>query len=124
MRKLAVMAVFLTSAATAQEFQGDWGIDGLSYEGNVYNALSLDLQVLPRYISANGIISHANGLLFRPIDGTCVLESTGGVSCVLTLDALTITARFDTSPEGSVELTDTQTQVTVSTGTLNLISLK
>lgn len=125
MRRFMLVSMLLFAAnASAEDFQADWDIQGLTYEERTYSSLSLDLSSLPRYISANGIIYFQGGQLFRPVDGTCVVEAGGDVVCILHLDALNLSLRINTTPVGSVELRDTQTDIELASGTLSLTSLQ
>lgn len=121
---LATALACIASTAAAQDFQADWTIQGVTYKGTAYTSLSVDLTLLPRYLSANGIIWYDNGLFFRPLDGTCVLEITSTVVCVLALDALTVSLRIGATSSGSIELLDTQTGTTLDSGLIQITSLK
>ncbi len=125
MRILTLLCVLVGSSANAEVFLGDWSIDGLSYNGKVYNELTLDLDVLPRFVDVSGIIHFDEGAFFRPIYGTCVIEGeTGDVVCTMRLDALSLFVRVSSGLSGSIDLIDAQTTEVVSSGSLSLLSFE
>ena len=115
---------FIAHGASADQLQADWDIQGLTHNNLVFTNLSLDLDLMPRYIDAVGIIRHTNNLLFRPIDGTCVVELTGNIVCALRLDALSLIISLNQSAVGTIELIDTRTTFSVGFGAIVLTSLK
>lgn len=119
---LAIIPFILVgSLSNAQTYAIDWTVNGLSYEGNQYTELRLDLEALSRFFGANGILS--TGLFFRPIDGTCLVEITNTVVCELRLDALTLSLRMDPDTlNGTADLIDTQTAIELSSGLITLDS--
>lgn len=122
---LSLFAAFLSQTAAAETLQVDWNIEGLVYEGNTFNALSLDLDLLPRYPDVNGVIKYSNGLFLRPVNGTCIFpEITNNIVCTLRLDSWTLNVTLSLQASGSIELFDPSTKKSLALGILELETIK
>lgn len=127
MRILSFALICLIApSVSAQQYQIDWVVEGLSTSDTIFTSLSLDLDVLPRYIDANGVIKHTGGIFFRPLDGTCILETTETLICSLRLDALSVELRLGLGSglNGTIQLINTVTTEFLGSGNLILTVLE
>jgi hypothetical protein len=107
-----------------QSYTADWTITGLERGNNTYTRLSLDFDVEGRFIGTNGAVFD-NSNLFRPLFGTCVLESLGTIACTLRFDALTLSLNVSAATlNGTISLVDTGSASELDRGSLVLTALE
>jgi len=107
MKKLLLLFCTLMSVnVSAQEFQIDLNLIGISIFGESFSSLRLDLGVTPRFVRANGVIVSAETGDSRPATGTCFATAAGGVICNVRVGSSTFDMDLDSALNGIVTIRD------------------
>jgi len=101
---MLVGAMALSGALSAQEYAMSWNVgslDNVTVNDDPVRSMHLDISLLSRFLSVNGVIQTGTGFA-GPVSGTCFVQSTGTAYCSMKGDSLTIILEIGPSLSGSI----------------------
>lgn len=124
MKKILLAALLLAPfpAIAQSDYAITWTIVG-SIGTNQYTTLKLDLNEGTRYLSVDGVLETSSNTA-TPTTGTCMLLTSGNVSCNLLAGPVYFVVEITPTLAGTIQLKDNYTGNPISSAALQFVSIR